>query len=604
MGLGKTVQSVTFLESLRTMWGRRGPFLVVAPLSTIPHWRREFEGWTDMNTVVYHGTSDDRAMIRNHEFKLPGAPADVLKFQVLITTYETVLQDIAQMRAINWTALVVDEAHRLKSHDCRLARELRTLNVEQTVLLTGTPLQNNTTELWSLLNFVDRKKFADGEDFDRRFGDVKNATQVAGLKLELRGYMLRRMKEDVEKSLAAKEETVVEVELTVMQKKYYRAILDKNFGVLKKGQKAGSNLGSLMNIVMELRKCCNHPYLINGVESEENVDIEEDSEEERNLLINASGKLILMDKLLPRLFQEGHRVLVFSQMVKVLDLLGDYLDNHGWKYERIDGNIRGSERQAAIDRFTRPDSDRDVFLLCTRAGGQGINLTAADTVIIYDSDWNPQNDIQAQARCHRIGQTKDVKIYRLLTRNTYEREMFDKASKKLGLDRAVLTNVGAGAKIEAAQTKEEIQKVDELLRVGAYDLFSAEAEENAQKFQEEDIDAILARRTTVVKHDGDGEAVSNPFSKASFVTSDDNKMDVNDPDFWDKLLPDAANAPDPLLTLGPRQRKGVARFQDTQKWDEAPELEEEEEEEVSFQHSTFQNPDFLFRNPDFLLKNG
>jgi SNF2 family DNA or RNA helicase len=576
MGLGKTVQSVTFLESLRKLQGRRGPFLIVAPLSTIPHWHRECEGWTDMNTVVYHGTTEDRAVIRKWEFQFPGVTGNVLKFEVLITTYETVIQDIGQLSKYKWAALVVDEAHRLKNHDCTLARQLRTLQVEHTVLLTGTPLQNNTAELWSLLNFADRERFWNAEDFDEKFGDVKNAAQVESLKAELRQYMLRRMKDDVEKSIAAKEETVVEVELTVMQKKYYRAILDKNFSVLKKGGSKGANLGSLMNIVMELRKCCNHPYLISGVEEEENKDIDEDSEAEHELLINASGKLILMDKLLPRLFAEGHRVLVFSQMVKVLDLLGDYLDNRSWKYERIDGNIRGSERQAAIDRFTRSGSDCNIFLLCTRAGGQGINLTAADTVIIYDSDWNPQNDIQAQARCHRIGQTKDVKIYRLLTRNTYEREMFDKASKKLGLDRAVLTNVGHGAKVATSQTKEEVKKVDELLRVGAYDLFSKEAEEAAQKFCEEDIDSILQRRTTVVKHGDEEGQVTNPFSKASFVASEDNRMDVYDPDFWEKLLPEAASAPDPLLQLGPRQRKSVSRFSQEQTWDDVQELEEED----------------------------
>ena len=168
------------------------------------------------------------------------------------------------------------------------------------------------------------------------------------------------------------------------------------------------------------------------------LDLKDARQNDKNILeamVQASGKLVLVDKLLPKLKAGGHKVLIFSQMIRVLDILEDYLIQMRFTYERIDGRIRGELRQEAIDRYSKPDSDRFAFLLCTRAGGLGINLTAADTVIIYDSDWNPQNDLQAQARCHRIGQQKSVKIYRLITRNTYEREMFDKASLKLGLDK-------------------------------------------------------------------------------------------------------------------------------------------------------------------------
>ena len=196
---------------------------------------------------------------------------------------------------------------------------------------------------------------------------------------------------------------------------------------------------------MELRKCCNHPFLINGAEdkvlSEHNLSLVEKTAKHASIMIEASGKLVLIHKLLPKLKSSGHKVLIFSQMVRCLDILEDYLVHMRYPYERIDGRVRGNLRQAAIDRFSKPDSDRFVFLLCTRAGGLGINLTAADTVIIFDSDWNPQNDIQAQARCHRIGQSRSVKVYRLITRNSYEREMFDRASMKLGLDKAVLQSM-------------------------------------------------------------------------------------------------------------------------------------------------------------------
>ena len=204
------------------------------------------------------------------------------------------------------------------------------------------------------------------------------------------------------------------------------------------------NLPSLMNIMMELRKCCNHPFLIRGVEQSIVAETREKKPELKNddlvlqSMLDSSGKMVLLDKLLPKLRSQGHKVLVFSQMVRMLDIIQDYLTLKGYSFERIDGGVKINERQAAIDRFSAPGSDRFIFLICTRAGGFGINLTAADTVIIYDSDWNPQNDIQAQARCHRIGQDKAVKVYRLITNRTYEMEMFQRANLKLGLDKAVL----------------------------------------------------------------------------------------------------------------------------------------------------------------------
>ena len=201
---------------------------------------------------------------------------------------------------------------------------------------------------------------------------------------------------------------------------------------------------SLMNIMMELRKCCNHPFLIRGAEQSIVAETREKKPELKNddlvlqSMLDSSGKMVLLDKLLPKLRSQGHKVLVFSQMVRMLDIIQDYLTLKGYSFERIDGGVKINERQAAIDRFSAPGSDRFIFLICTRAGGFGINLTAADTVIIYDSDWNPQNDIQAQARCHRIGQDKAVKVYRLITNRTYEMEMFQRANLKLGLDKAVL----------------------------------------------------------------------------------------------------------------------------------------------------------------------
>ena len=385
------------------------------------------------------------------------------------------------------------------------------------------------------------------------------------------------MKENVEKSIAPKEETIVEVELTTLQKKYYRAIYERNFTFLKKGNKS-SNMPSLLNVMMELRKCCNHPYLIKGVEQNETEHLTL-REQIYHKLIEASGKMVLIDKLLPKLKAGGHKVLIFSQMVRVLDILEDYLVWMGYTHERLDGRIRGNDRQAAIDRFSKPDSDRFVFLLCTRAGGLGINLTAADTVIIFDSDWNPQNDVQAQARCHRIGQEKSVKVYRLITRNTYEKSMFERASKKLGLDQAVLTKMNASATLSSSSAAEESpaaaaaaaaaadpildkKVIDSLLKYGAYDLFR-EDDTAANRFYEEDIDRIL-ERATVLRSTSDAQAPDNPlssFSKASFVSnSSAPELDINDPDFWNKLLPQAADAPNPNIQAQPRVRRQVHRF--------------------------------------------
>lgn len=201
---------------------------------------------------------------------------------------------------------------------------------------------------------------------------------------------------------------------------------------------------------------------------------------------------MLIDKLLPKLQRDGHKVLMFSQMVKVLDLIEEYLNYRQYSYERIDGNVRGDLRQAAIDRFSKKDQNKFVFLLCTRAGGLGINLVAADTVIIFDSDWNPQNDLQAQARCHRIGQTKMVKVYRLITANTYERTMFDRASLKLGLDKAVLQSMKPNANDQLSK-----KEVEDLLKKGAYGAVMDEDNEGS-KFDEEDIDTILQRRTQTI----------------------------------------------------------------------------------------------------------
>ncbi|KAK1870431.1 hypothetical protein I4F81_012890 [Pyropia yezoensis] len=627
MGLGKTIQSVSLLHFLFTERNIRGPFLVLAPLSTLGHWAREIDTWTELNAIVYHGNSESRNVIHQHEWVVPGqvpSQGPPYKWHVLITTYETVLQEATRLRRIKWNAIVVDEAHRLKNRSSRLVDELKSFSSDHRVLLTGTPLQNNMLEVWALLNFVDPETFSSEDDFAAQFGDM-DAAAVNSVKEVLRPYLLRRKKEDVEKSIPPKEETIVMVELTRVQKKWYRALLEKNFSFLDVGARQ-ANIGNLRNIVMELRKCCNHPFLIQGVEPIEleaavkaSKKVKEAAADAANgpaeevlsptssddvmgkVLVDASGKLVFVDKMLPRLKEAGHRVLIFSQMVRVLDILEDYLIAHRWGYERIDGRVRGNERQQAIDRFSKPGSEKFVFLLCTRAGGQGINLTIADTVIIYDSDWNPQNDVQAQARCHRIGQQKDVKVFRLITRATYEQDMFDRASKKLGLDQAVLQDMGkndavgdlgglrstggAGAgKTGNTFTDLSRNDVDALLKKGAYDVFN-EDDSAADAFTNEDIDLILERRTQRIVADTGTQAPS-AFSKASFaaeaVPAGEEAIRLDDPDFWKKIMPQIHGKSGESLDPLPRRRRPTQRYAPGQEDSSASEMEELPSEDEAF----------------------
>ena len=334
MGLGKTIQSISTLHHLWTHEHVRGPFLVVAPLSTLAHWKREFDEWTEMNAVVYHGTAESREVLRTHEWRFADGGAAgskdskdepaLYKFHALVTSYEVIKQDLSLLKAVPWRYMVIDEAHRLKNRDSALATDLRALRVEHMHLLSGTPLQNNTTELWALLTFLDPDLFPSLPAFLEEFGTLTDAAQVERLNTRIRPYLLRRQKNDVEKSLTPLEETIVWVEMTLFQKRTYRAILEGERELLVGGV-TGAALPSLVNLQMELRKCCNHPYLIKGVEAHASDQLRAAEGEAAssdgggaaavNEFLAASGKCVLLDKLLPKLRREGHRVLIFSQMV-------------------------------------------------------------------------------------------------------------------------------------------------------------------------------------------------------------------------------------------------------------------------------------------------
>uniref|UniRef100_A0A2K5J9F5 Chromodomain-helicase-DNA-binding protein 4 n=1 Tax=Colobus angolensis palliatus TaxID=336983 RepID=A0A2K5J9F5_COLAP len=566
MGLGKTVQTAVFLYSLYKEGHSKGPFLVSAPLSTIINWEREFEMWApDMYVVTYVGDKDSRAIIRENEFSFEdnairgGKKASRMKkeasvkFHVLLTSYELITIDMAILGSIDWACLIVDEAHRLKNNQSKFFRVLNGYSLQHKLLLTGTPLQNNLEELFHLLNFLTPERFHNLEGFLEEFADIAKEDQIKKLHDMLGPHMLRRLKADVFKNMPSKTELIVRVELSPMQKKYYKYILTRNFEALN--ARGGGNQVSLLNVVMDLKKCCNHPYLfpVAAMEAPKMPNGMYDG----SALIRASGKLLLLQKMLKNLKEGGHRVLIFSQMTKMLDLLEDFLEHEGYKYERIDGGITGNMRQEAIDRFNAPGAQQFCFLLSTRAGGLGINLATADTVIIYDSDWNPHNDIQAFSRAHRIGQNKKVMIYRFVTRASVEERITQVAKKKMMLTHLVV-RPGLGSKT-GSMSKQEL---DDILKFGTEELFKDEAtdgggdnkegeDSSVIHYDDKAIERLLDRNqdeTEDTELQGMNEYLSS-FKVAQYVVREEEMGEEEevereiikqeesvDPDYWEKLL--------------------------------------------------------------------
>ncbi|KAF9818800.1 hypothetical protein IEO21_02580 [Rhodonia placenta] len=576
MGLGKTLQTIAFHAFLR---GRTvAPFLVVCPLSVLNNWVEEFRKFApDIPVVMYHGTPDERAEIRRTEMvlsetdmkyqnrmfgregtalvtgghasankraknksatpkglsteravKQPSSktarafpPHQKTNFPVVITTYEMVIRDRAPLSEYYWGFIVVDEGHRLKNLDCKLMREIKKLPAAARMVLTGTPLHNNLSELWALLNFVLPDVFSDLEAFEEWFNlpvlqsmmsSSRSTRLIQSLHTILRPFLLRRLKTDVETSLPPKKEYVLYAPLSERQRELYDAIVNGGLRALlvkeggtSKGKNARSNdeeedvpvslqaqhrstrksydvdgdddeyferlesgevvaehhktkkqsaeeMGRdwqrenllkkvsnmrLQNTVMQLRKVCSHPFLFDwptDAKTREPILNEE--------LVTASGKMLVLDRLLDALFATKHRVLLFSQFTTMLDIIEDWArELKGWSICRIDGSTSMAQRREEVNRFQNSDNELDapqLFLLSTRAGGLGLNLVAADTVIFYDQDWNPQMDLQAQDRAHRIGQTKPVLIFRLVSAHTIETRIMQRANEKRKLEALVI----------------------------------------------------------------------------------------------------------------------------------------------------------------------
>nr|KJB72595.1 hypothetical protein B456_011G187000 [Gossypium raimondii] len=470
MGLGKTLQTISLMGYLHEYRGITGPHMVVAPKSTLGNWMNEIRRFCPvLRAVKFLGNPEERRYIRE-ELLVAG------KFDVCVTSFEMAIKEKSTLRRFSWRYIIIDEAHRIKNENSLLSKTMRLYNTNYRLLITGTPLQNNLHELWSLLNFLLPEIFSSAETFDEWFqisGENDQQEVVQQLHKVLRPFLLRRLKSDVEKGLPPKKETILKVGMSQMQKQYYRALLQKDLEVVN----AGGERKRLLNIAMQLRKCCNHPYLFQGAEPGPPYTTGD------HLITNA-GKMVLLDKLLPKLKERDSRVLIFSQMTRLLDILEDYLMFRGYLYCRIDGNTGGEDRDASIESFNKPGSEKFVFLLSTRAGGLGINLATADVVILYDSDWNPQVDLQAQDRAHRIGQKKEVQVFRFCTEYTIEEKVIERAYKKLALD-ALVIQQGRLAEQKTVNKDELLQMV----RFGAEMVFSSKD----STITDEDIDRIIAK---------------------------------------------------------------------------------------------------------------
>ncbi|KAL1548505.1 ISWI chromatin-remodeling complex ATPase CHR11 isoform X1 [Salvia divinorum] len=470
MGLGKTLQTISLMGYLHEFRGITGPHMVVAPKSTLGNWMNEIKRFCPvLRAVKFLGNPDERRYIRE-ELLVAG------KFDVCVTSFEMAIKEKTTLRRFSWRYIIIDEAHRIKNENSLLSKTMRLYNTNYRLLITGTPLQNNLHELWALLNFLLPEIFSSAETFDKWFqisGENDEHEVVQQLHKVLRPFLLRRLKSDVEKGLPPKKETILKVGMSQMQKQYYKALLQKDLEVVN----AGGERKRLLNIAMQLRKCCNHPYLFQGAEPGPPYSTGEH-------LIENAGKMVLLDKLLPKLKERDSRVLIFSQMTRLLDILEDYLMFRGYLYCRIDGNTGGEDRDASIEGFNKPGSEKFVFLLSTRAGGLGINLATADVVILYDSDWNPQVDLQAQDRAHRIGQKKEVQVFRFCTEYTIEEKVIERAYKKLALD-ALVIQQGRLAEQKTVNKDELLQMV----RFGAEMVFSSKD----STITDEDIDRIIAK---------------------------------------------------------------------------------------------------------------
>lgn len=512
-------------------------------------------------------------------------------FHVMITSYQLIVSDEAFLQKVKWQYMILDEAQAIKSSQSIRWKTLLGFNCRNRLLLTGTPIQNSMQELWALLHFIMPTLFDSHDEFSEWFskdieshvenkGSGLNAHQIQRLHMILKPFMLRRIKKDVQNELGSKIERNIYCELAPRQKRLYRGLRDKLPGLELLKNTNSSNESALMNLVMQFRKVCNHPELLerteidsplvfttpermsngaslNGsmirplpgalsqpqsrlllndrldclksilqaptldytrfpIERENIIQLNQDSFITQRLpsaaplkvlnglgtsteltstststltdlthtlpdithtlpdlarsinipsmekLIKDCGKLGALDELLRELRADGHRVLIYNQMTRMIDLLEEYLQYRGLSYLRLDGSTNIGVRRDLVHAW-QTDESIFIFLLSTRAGGLGINLTAADTVIFYDSDWNPTVDQQAMDRAHRLGQTKQVTVYRLITKGTIEERIQQRAQQKDQIHKVVIAGGSFSSNEQSNGTSSSKQELMSLL---------------------------------------------------------------------------------------------------------------------------------------------
>ncbi|KAI4357323.1 hypothetical protein L6164_001279 [Bauhinia variegata] len=498
MGLGKTVQAITYLTLLKHLNNDPGPHLVVCPASVLENWERELKRWCPSFSVLqYHGAGRAAYAKELNSLSKSGLPPP---FNVLLVCYSLFERHSPQqkddrkiLKRWRWSCVLMDEAHALKDKNSYRWKNLMSVarNANQRLMLTGTPLQNDLHELWSMLEFMMPDLFGT-EDVDlKKLLNAEDRDLVNRMKSILGPFILRRLKSDVMRQLVPKIQRVEYVVMEKQQEYAYKEAIEEYRAISQARIAKCSELNSnnviqalprrqINNYFVQFRKIANHPLLVRRIYSDEDVvrfakklhpmgafgfecTLDRVIEELKSyndfsihrLLLNygvtdkkgvlsnkhvmLSAKCRALAELLPSLKHRGHRVLIFSQWTSMLDILEWTLDVIGLTYRRLDGSTQVTERQTIVDTF---NNDTSIFacLLSTRAGGQGLNLTGADTVVIHDMDFNPQIDRQAEDRCHRIGQTKPVTIYRLVTKGTVDENVYEIAKRKLVLDAAVLEN--------------------------------------------------------------------------------------------------------------------------------------------------------------------
>jgi chromodomain-helicase-DNA-binding protein 4 len=551
MGLGKTIQLVSFFATLvqdHKCW----PFLVVVPNATAPNWRREIKKWApSLRAVCYYGSATARKLTHDYELFPKDKDADTntppkrkdreikdIKAHIVIASYESITEDKTRLSLMKvpWQALVVDEGQRLKSDKSQIYDVLSKFRFPFKVLLTGTPLQNNARELFNLLQFLDRSMSA--ADLEAKYANLTQEN-VPELHEMLRKFFLRRTKAQVLTFLPPMAQVIVPVTMSTAQKKVYKSILTKNLTLMKSifvrdATTTVKERHNLTNILMQLRKCLCHPFVysreIEEREVETNVSF-------RNL-VEAGAKLQLLSLLLPKLQERGHRVLLFSQFLDNLDIIEDFLDGLGMQHRRIDGRINATEKQKRIDEFNAVDSPYFACLLSTRAGGVGINLASADTVIILDPDFNPHQDIQALSRAHRIGQKNKVLVFQLVTRDSAEEKIMQIGRKKMALDHVL---------IEQMDKEDEAgEDLESILRHGAQALFDEDQKGDDIVYDSASIDRLLDRSRIEDTKISDDKSVESQFSFARIWANDKGTMEEEladrtgdstpNPGIWDKIL--------------------------------------------------------------------